>query len=116
MPILNKSINMKIAPPPGHVFKPTRSIFELVRDIIATHCLTKFHEDETINVASRVLKRKKVPPPRTTVLNKLHEDWTIYVASRVLTRQMLTSHNTQRTPDKRRSHNLNISTLCSDNH
>ncbi|KAH3876382.1 hypothetical protein DPMN_000222 [Dreissena polymorpha] len=54
-------------PPPGHVFKTTRTIFELVRDIIGTHCLTIFHEDGTINVASRVLKRKNAPPPGANV-------------------------------------------------
>ncbi|KAH3852607.1 hypothetical protein DPMN_095120 [Dreissena polymorpha] len=64
----------KCPAPGGHVFKPTGIIFELVRDIIGTHCLTKFHEDWTINVASRVLKRKNAPPP----------DWTINVASRLM--------------------------------
>ncbi|KAH3811198.1 hypothetical protein DPMN_139604 [Dreissena polymorpha] len=44
----------KNAPPPGHVFEPTGTIFEL------------FHEDGAINVASRMLKRhikKKAQPP-----------------------------------------------------
>ncbi|KAH3818638.1 hypothetical protein DPMN_120360 [Dreissena polymorpha] len=44
---------MKNAPLPGHVFKPTGTIFKLVRDIIGAHCFTNFHEDGTINVASR---------------------------------------------------------------
>ncbi|KAH3720894.1 hypothetical protein DPMN_063805 [Dreissena polymorpha] len=40
----------EIAPPPGgHDFKPTRTIYKLVRDTL----FTKFHEDQTINVASR---------------------------------------------------------------
>ncbi|KAH3808831.1 hypothetical protein DPMN_137190 [Dreissena polymorpha] len=42
----------------------------LNHDIIVTHCMTKFHEDRTINVASRVLKRlirKNAPPPRAHV-------------------------------------------------
>ncbi|KAH3811123.1 hypothetical protein DPMN_139528 [Dreissena polymorpha] len=39
------SVDMTNAPPPGHVFEPTGTIFEL------------FHEDGAINVASRVLKR-----------------------------------------------------------
>ncbi|KAH3747508.1 hypothetical protein DPMN_181935 [Dreissena polymorpha] len=54
--------------------------------------LTKFHEDRTINVDSRV---KKCPAPwqpcfssnhiiQTNLLTKFHEDWTINVASRVL--------------------------------
>ncbi|KAH3747501.1 hypothetical protein DPMN_181928 [Dreissena polymorpha] len=48
--------------------------------------LTKFHEDWTINVASRVLTRK-MPRPwwpyiiGTNLLSKFHEDWTINVAS-----------------------------------
>ncbi|KAH3738384.1 hypothetical protein DPMN_045018 [Dreissena polymorpha] len=98
-----QATNMKNAPPPGHVFKTTGTIFELVREIIGTHCLTKFHEDETINVASRVLKRENAPPPDiigTNVLSKFHEDWTIYVASSVLTRQNLTPHNTLHMMDK----------------
>ncbi|KAH3696591.1 hypothetical protein DPMN_084067 [Dreissena polymorpha] len=49
----------KNASPPGHVFKTTGTILELVREIIETHCLTKFHEDRTINVASKV---KNAPP------------------------------------------------------
>ncbi|KAH3891500.1 hypothetical protein DPMN_015604 [Dreissena polymorpha] len=32
--------------------------FELDRDIIGTNLLTKFHEDRTINVASRVFTNK----------------------------------------------------------
>ncbi|KAH3786223.1 hypothetical protein DPMN_164328 [Dreissena polymorpha] len=87
---VTKSVNMKNAPPPGgHVFKPTGTIFEFVRDIIGTHCLTKCHEARTINVASR-----KNAPPRgahvveptgtmfelaqyiigTTLLTKFHDD------------------------------------------
>ncbi|KAH3712299.1 hypothetical protein DPMN_071993 [Dreissena polymorpha] len=64
--------------------------------------LTKFHEDRTVNVASR----KKCPAPwkpffqaniiifeliqdiiETNLLTKFHEDWTINMASRVLTRK-----------------------------
>ncbi|KAH3803238.1 hypothetical protein DPMN_156940 [Dreissena polymorpha] len=91
--------------PVSHVFEPTGTLFELVKDIIGTHVLTKFHEDWTKNVTSRVLTRKTATPPGghvfqptgtifelvqdiigTHVLNKFHEDWTINVASRVLTR------------------------------
>ena len=102
----------KNAPPPGgHVFQPTGIIFELIQDIIGMNLLTKFHEDKTINVASRVLTRfyyshiRKNAPPlgshvfqanvtifeliqdiiETNLLTKFHEDWTINVASRVLT-------------------------------
>ncbi|KAH3812211.1 hypothetical protein DPMN_140635 [Dreissena polymorpha] len=81
----------KIAPP----FKRHANIiiFEVIQDIIDTNLLTKFHEDWTINVASRdapplfhddrkinvtskVLTRKNAPPP------VFHEDRTINVASR----------------------------------
>ncbi|KAH3695728.1 hypothetical protein DPMN_083186 [Dreissena polymorpha] len=69
------TIETKNAPPLGsHVFQANVTIFELIQDIIKTNLLTKFHED-----------------------------WTINVASRELTRQMLTLHNAQRTMDKRRS-------------
>ncbi|KAH3738514.1 hypothetical protein DPMN_045149 [Dreissena polymorpha] len=70
----------------GHVFPPTGTIY----DIIATNHMIKFHEDRTINVASRVLTRKNAPPPdiiRTNLLTKFHEDRNINVASRVLTRK-----------------------------
>ncbi|KAH3702433.1 hypothetical protein DPMN_077450 [Dreissena polymorpha] len=116
-PQSSKSDIIKNASPPGRVFKTTGAIFELVREIIGTHCLTKFHEDRTINVASRV---KNAPPPGanvfqptrtifelaqdiigTNVLTKFHEDWTIYVVSKVLTRQMLTPDNTLRMTYKR---------------
>ncbi|KAH3842238.1 hypothetical protein DPMN_115735 [Dreissena polymorpha] len=45
-------------PAPGsHVFQATGTIFELVQNIIGTNLLTKFHDDRTINMASRVLTR-----------------------------------------------------------
>ncbi|KAH3861112.1 hypothetical protein DPMN_024040 [Dreissena polymorpha] len=87
-------------PPGGHVFQPTGIIFELVQDIIEMNLLTKFHEDWTINVASRVLTRfyyshiRKNSPPLsshdiigTNLLSKFHEDRKINVASIVLTRK-----------------------------
>ncbi|KAH3700009.1 hypothetical protein DPMN_074972 [Dreissena polymorpha] len=37
-------------------------IFELIQDIFETNLLTKFHEDWTINAASRVLTMKNAPP------------------------------------------------------
>ncbi|KAH3778361.1 hypothetical protein DPMN_179816 [Dreissena polymorpha] len=53
---------LKTAPPPGgHVFQQTGTTFELNQHIIKTNILTlltKFHEDRTINVASRVLTNK----------------------------------------------------------
>ncbi|KAH3825045.1 hypothetical protein DPMN_126907 [Dreissena polymorpha] len=97
----------KSAPlPGGQVFQATGAIFELVQDIIGTNHLTKFHDDRTINVASRVLIRKNAPLPGgnvfketetifkciqdiigTNILTKFHEDRKINVASRVLTRK-----------------------------
>ncbi|KAH3877183.1 hypothetical protein DPMN_001042 [Dreissena polymorpha] len=101
-------ISKNVPHPGGHVFQPTGIIFELVQDIIGMNLLTKFHEDQTINVASRVLTRfyyshiRKNAPPlgshvfqanvtifeliqdiiETNLLTKFHEDWTINVASR----------------------------------
>ncbi|KAH3886683.1 hypothetical protein DPMN_010696 [Dreissena polymorpha] len=105
----------KNAPPPGvHVFQPTNIIFELVKDIIGMNLLIKFHEDGSINVASRVLTRKNSQPLcshvfqptgtifeliqdiiKTNLLTKFHEDLTINVASRELTRQILTLNDTR---------------------
>ncbi|KAH3746572.1 hypothetical protein DPMN_180981 [Dreissena polymorpha] len=68
----------------SHFFQANIIIVKLIQDIIETNLLTKFHEN-----------------------------WTINVASRVLTRQMLTSHNGRRTTDKRPSQKLTMSTLCS---
>ncbi|KAH3703279.1 hypothetical protein DPMN_078311 [Dreissena polymorpha] len=87
----------------GHVIQPTGTIFELVQDIFGTNLL--FHEDRTINVASRVLKShlKKMPRPPgghyfqstriifklvqyiigKNLLTKFYNDRTIHVASRV---------------------------------
>ncbi|KAH3796995.1 hypothetical protein DPMN_150571 [Dreissena polymorpha] len=76
----------------GHVFPPTGTIFKLIQDMIGTNLLTKFHDDRSINVASRVLTRKKAALwwpyiIRTNLLTKFHEDWKINLASRVLTRK-----------------------------
>ena len=105
-------IRKNARPPGSHVFQPTGIIFELFQDIIGMNLLTEFHEDRTINVASRVLTRfyyshiRKNARPleaiffqaniiifeliqdiiETNLLTKFHEDWTINVASRVLTR------------------------------
>ncbi|KAH3700998.1 hypothetical protein DPMN_075981 [Dreissena polymorpha] len=59
-PVFLSSTFKKTAPlTGGHVFQrtfcTTRPSFELDRDFIGTKLLTKFHEDRTINVASRVL-------------------------------------------------------------
>ncbi|KAH3751410.1 hypothetical protein DPMN_185966 [Dreissena polymorpha] len=74
--------------PGGHVFQPTRTIFELVQDIIGTILLTKVHKDRTINVASRPNGCHVFQPTRhiiefaqviirTNLLTKFHGDRTI---------------------------------------
>ncbi|KAH3808902.1 hypothetical protein DPMN_137262 [Dreissena polymorpha] len=90
-----------------------RSIWmaDQIRDTIGTNLLTKFHEYQKINVASRVLTRKNAPPPGshvfqptgiilklvqdiigTNFLTKFHEDRTVNVASRVKNAPPLGSH------------------------
>ncbi|KAH3713560.1 hypothetical protein DPMN_073352 [Dreissena polymorpha] len=105
--------------PGGHVCQQTGYIFVHIQNVIKTNILTKkndpppdiigailvtkFHEDQTINVASKVLTRKNAPPPGChafqatgiifklikdiigTNLTKFHDDWTINVAPSVLT-------------------------------
>ncbi|KAH3720248.1 hypothetical protein DPMN_063145 [Dreissena polymorpha] len=83
-------IKKNTPPPGGHVFQPKGIIFRLVQNIIGMNLLTKFHEDWTINVASRVhvfqaniiifeLIQDNI---ETNLLTTFHEDWTINVASR----------------------------------
>ncbi|KAH3881647.1 hypothetical protein DPMN_005573 [Dreissena polymorpha] len=69
--VASKSITRKMPGPWKPCFQPTGIIFELNQDIIGMNLLTKFHEDPTLNVASR-----------TNLLTKFHENWTINVASR----------------------------------
>ncbi|KAH3769537.1 hypothetical protein DPMN_170810 [Dreissena polymorpha] len=89
--------------------KIRHQFFELSPGIIGTNVLTKFHEDRTRNVASRVFTRQNVDDERrtddgqkatqkltmstlcsgelkTNVQTKFHKDWTINVTTRVLTR------------------------------
>ncbi|KAH3816278.1 hypothetical protein DPMN_117791 [Dreissena polymorpha] len=87
------------------------TIFDLIQDIIGTNLRTKFHDDQTINVASRMLTRKNALPPGSHVfqpisiifklvqdiigmnlLTMFHEDPTINVASRVKNAPPLGSH------------------------
>ncbi|KAH3827335.1 hypothetical protein DPMN_129267 [Dreissena polymorpha] len=76
----------KNAPPlGGHVFQATGTIFELVQDVIGTNLLTRFHDDRTINVATKVLTRKNATPPWRPYR-------TINVASRVKNAPPLCSH------------------------
>ncbi|KAH3730919.1 hypothetical protein DPMN_056920 [Dreissena polymorpha] len=84
-------------PPGSHVFQPTRTIFELVQDIIITNVLTKFHEDWTINVTSRVLTRKTAPPsgghvfhPTGTIFELVQDFIGTHVPTKVLTRKTAT--------------------------
>ncbi|KAH3747269.1 hypothetical protein DPMN_181692 [Dreissena polymorpha] len=53
-----KPYKEKCPAPGGHVFKATKTIFKLIQDIIGTNLLTKFHDDQKINVTSRVPFRK----------------------------------------------------------
>ncbi|KAH3811762.1 hypothetical protein DPMN_140177 [Dreissena polymorpha] len=58
--------------PGGHVFQLTKTIFQLGWDnienkyIIRAKLCTKFHEDQTINVASRVFTSQNVDDARRT--------------------------------------------------
>ncbi|KAH3835970.1 hypothetical protein DPMN_109339 [Dreissena polymorpha] len=95
-------------PPGGHVFKETKTIFELIQDTIGTNLLTKFHEDRK----KMWPLEKNAPPPGGHVLQpkgiifelvqdiskmtlgshvfqakEFHEDRKINVASGVLTRK-----------------------------
>ncbi|KAH3704937.1 hypothetical protein DPMN_079999 [Dreissena polymorpha] len=82
-------LTRKNAPPPGgHVVHLTGTIFELVQDNIGTILVTMFHEEQKINVASRVLTRQHEQPPGTN----FHDDRTINVASRVKTPCPLGDH------------------------
>ncbi|KAH3802367.1 hypothetical protein DPMN_156043 [Dreissena polymorpha] len=91
-----------IPPLGGNVFSPIWIIFKFVQDIYKTNVLTKFHDDWSIIVTSRVFTRKTAPPTGghtkiltnfeldrdiiwTNLLTKFHEDRTRNVASRVLT-------------------------------
>ncbi|KAH3865784.1 hypothetical protein DPMN_028827 [Dreissena polymorpha] len=78
-----------------HVFQPTGVILKLVKDIIGLNLLIKFHEDRTMNVASRVIN--------APLDDKFHEDWTINAASRVSTMQMLMLYNARRTKGDHKS-------------
>ncbi|KAH3710120.1 hypothetical protein DPMN_069587 [Dreissena polymorpha] len=82
--------DMKNVPPlrPSYWMKNVTSRVKLPRHLAAIiSLLPKFHEDLTINVASRVLTR--TPAMRlgniigAHVLTEFHEDWAITVASRV---------------------------------
>ncbi|KAH3692887.1 hypothetical protein DPMN_193223, partial [Dreissena polymorpha] len=117
--VASRVLTGKNAPPPGgNVFQQTSIIFNLVQDIIGMNLLTKFHEDLTINVVSRV----KIAPPlgshsfqanvtifdliqdiiETNLLTKFHDDWK--------DNKLLTAHDARWMTDKRRSQKLTMST------
>ncbi|KAH3855035.1 hypothetical protein DPMN_097595 [Dreissena polymorpha] len=104
----------KNAPPTGdHIFSPFWTIFELNSHIKETNVLTKFHQNWTKNVTSRVFTcfhyihiEKNAPPTgghvlspiwtifklvrdtnKTNVLTNFHDDWAKIVTSRVFTRK-----------------------------
>ncbi|KAH3797244.1 hypothetical protein DPMN_150821 [Dreissena polymorpha] len=88
--------------PGGHVFSPIQTIFELNHRIQETNILTKFHEDWTKTVSSKVFTcfhyihiEKTAPSPG----GHFHDDREKMVTSKVFTR-FLYSHikNTAPTP------------------
>ncbi|KAH3723887.1 hypothetical protein DPMN_049683 [Dreissena polymorpha] len=104
--VATRVLTRKNAPPPGgHIFQPTGIIFELIQNIFGMNRLTEFHEDRTINVASRVKNAPALGSHvfsskhiiETNLLTKFHVDWTLNVASGELKRLMLTPRNAQRT-------------------
>ncbi|KAH3840194.1 hypothetical protein DPMN_113639 [Dreissena polymorpha] len=91
-------------PPGGHACHRNGTIFKLNQHIIYTNILTNFKLSRGIN--------------KINVLTKFHEDQTINVASGVFTWQNVDdarrkTHNGRRTTDKKRSQKLTMSTLCS---
>ncbi|KAH3876340.1 hypothetical protein DPMN_000180 [Dreissena polymorpha] len=87
----NVTSREKMTPPPlvAMFFLPIRTIFELNRHIQKTPVLTKFHEDWTKNMTSRVKNCPALWRPyinKTNVLTKFHDDWAKIVTSRVFTR------------------------------
>ncbi|KAH3703150.1 hypothetical protein DPMN_078180 [Dreissena polymorpha] len=111
----NSHIRINAPPKGGHVFQPTRIMFE-------RNLLTKFHKDRTKCGLYSVNKEKCNAPWRrcffqatvtifevvqdiieTNLLTKFYEDLTINVASRVITRKMLTPHDAPRTKGDHKS-------------
>ncbi|KAH3715058.1 hypothetical protein DPMN_057762 [Dreissena polymorpha] len=76
--VTSRVLTRKTAPPTGgHVFQRTGTTFELNQHIIKTNILTNFELDRDFM--------------GTKLLTKFHEDQTINVASRVFTNQMWTT-------------------------
>ncbi|KAH3830996.1 hypothetical protein DPMN_104255 [Dreissena polymorpha] len=127
--IVTSRPNKENCPPTGgHIFQRTETTFEhnqhiiktnilthfkLNRDFIGKKLLTKFHEDRTINVASRVFTNKcgrtdrrrtktghKSSPEQSdffkiNILTKFHKDWMKNVTSIVYTRFHQDKHSDQ---------------------
>ncbi|KAH3888457.1 hypothetical protein DPMN_012492 [Dreissena polymorpha] len=99
----NSHINKNAQPTGSHVFKPTITVFELIQDIIGTNLLAKFHDDPTINVASKSVNKENFTSPcwsyiiGTNLLIKFHDDRIINEVSRVLTR-FYYSHKARNSP------------------
>ncbi|KAH3826583.1 hypothetical protein DPMN_128492 [Dreissena polymorpha] len=82
------------APPcGGHVFSPIWTIFELNRRIQKTHVLTKFNEDWTKNVTSRV--EKSAPPLGGHDFSPI---WTIFELIRDINETNVLTKNTAPLP------------------
>ncbi|KAH3882671.1 hypothetical protein DPMN_006615 [Dreissena polymorpha] len=99
--LTNVSKEKSPAPPPllgGHVFQPTGTVFTLIKDIIGTNLLTKFHEDLTINkkctanwlpcfLSNQNLFQTSPRYIRTNIQTKFHYDLKTVVAPQVLSRK-----------------------------
>ncbi|KAH3825508.1 hypothetical protein DPMN_127385 [Dreissena polymorpha] len=95
--VTSRVFTRNTAPPPGgHVFQRTGTNWA---SNVTSTVFTSYELSRTINGIN--------------ILTKFHEDQTINVASGVFTRQMLTTDDARRTTDIRRSQKLTMSTLCS---
>ncbi|KAH3813632.1 hypothetical protein DPMN_142097 [Dreissena polymorpha] len=79
--VLTRQYKEKCYAPGGHVFKATKTIFELIQDIIGTNLLTKFCDDRKIKVFYSHIGKNAPPPwlPYIIGMNRLtefHEDRT----------------------------------------
>ncbi|KAH3859560.1 hypothetical protein DPMN_102377 [Dreissena polymorpha] len=65
---------MPLSPSPlvAMFFNGCKPFCELVQDIIATNLLTKFYENQTITVASKVLTRQILTTDKKVITNAHH--------------------------------------------
>ncbi|KAH3694820.1 hypothetical protein DPMN_082261 [Dreissena polymorpha] len=82
-----------VAPPGGHGFQLTGIIFKLTINVASREKCPAPWQPCFSNVTIFELIQDII---ETNLLTKFHEDWTINVASRELTRQMLTPHSARR--------------------